>query len=59
MGLPNEEPLPLAGSNHKTICKFGDAENQRYSPIWDAMEELVKIALGGKSPSALSVRKNK
>jgi hypothetical protein len=45
MGLPNEVALPLAGSNHKTMCKFRDSDHQRYLPIWDAIEDLVKVAL--------------
>lgn len=46
MRLPNEVALALAGSNHRTICKFGDSENQRFVPVGDALEELVKSALG-------------
>ncbi|KAH0170241.1 hypothetical protein KCU67_g2721, partial [Aureobasidium melanogenum] len=46
MNLPNELALPLAGSNHATICKFAASENQRYDPVKDALEDLVRAALG-------------
>jgi pimeloyl-ACP methyl ester carboxylesterase len=46
MSLPNELALPLAGSNHATICKFAASENQRYDPVKDALEDLVRAALG-------------
>lgn len=49
MELPNEVSLPLAGSNHKTICKFGKHDNQRYKPVSDALEELVQGALAGEA----------
>jgi hypothetical protein len=52
MQLPNEVVLPLAGSNHKTICKFGKNDNQRYMPISDALEELVQEALVGESTNS-------
>jgi len=48
MGLPNELASSSTGSNHRTICKFSDLENQRYEPIGDAVEELVRLALSGK-----------
>ncbi|KAG9699739.1 serine carboxypeptidase, partial [Aureobasidium melanogenum] len=46
MSLPNELALPLAGSNHATICKFAASENQRYDLVKDALEDLVRAALG-------------
>ncbi|KAH0030808.1 hypothetical protein KCU78_g2959, partial [Aureobasidium melanogenum] len=46
MNLPNELALPLLGSNHVTICKFSASENQRYEPVKDALEELVRAGLG-------------
>ena len=48
MGLPNELASSSTGSNHRTICRFGDSENQRYAPIGDAIEELVRLALSGE-----------
>ncbi|KAG9759988.1 hypothetical protein KCU73_g3113, partial [Aureobasidium melanogenum] len=45
MNLPNELALPLAGSNHVTICKFSASENQRYEPVKDALEDLVRAGL--------------
>ncbi|KAG9526674.1 hypothetical protein KCV07_g330, partial [Aureobasidium melanogenum] len=46
MNLPNELALPLLGSNHVTICKFSASENQRYEPVKDALEDLVRAGLG-------------
>ena len=48
MQLPTELALPLAGSDHRSICKFGDADDERYEPIGDAIDELAKIALVGQ-----------
>lgn len=46
MNLPNELALPLAGSNHATICKFSASENQRYEPVKNALEDLVIAGSG-------------
>lgn len=46
MNIPNELVLPLASSDHRTICKFSRDEQQRYQPVWDA---LVELATSGTS----------
>jgi len=45
MHVPNERVLALPGSNHRTICKFGDHENERFSLVGNALVELVQEAL--------------
>ncbi|PVH98023.1 hypothetical protein DM02DRAFT_616112, partial [Periconia macrospinosa] len=47
LGLPNEVAIGIAGSNHKSMCKFGDFNSQKYKPVSNAVEELVEHALGG------------
>ncbi|PLB52365.1 hypothetical protein P170DRAFT_348482, partial [Aspergillus steynii IBT 23096] len=43
MNLPNELVLPLDSSDHRTICKFSQDEEERYMPVWDALMELVSF----------------
>lgn len=45
MHIPNEEVSPLAGSDHRTICKFSANEDQRFSPLGDAVVRLVEQSL--------------
>jgi hypothetical protein len=45
--LPNEMPVGVAGSNHRTMCKFDSADSQKYRPVWIAIRNLAKSALDG------------
>lgn len=42
LNLPNERAIGLAGSDHKTICKFRNANSQRYEPVWKAIRDLTR-----------------
>jgi len=42
LGLNNEIAVPVQGANHRTICKFDDAEKQKYKPVHDALHSLFK-----------------
>ena len=47
LGLPTELSVALAGSNHKTICRFSSPDSQRYEPVWKAIKDLAfKIERG-------------
>ncbi|KAI9740439.1 MAG: hypothetical protein M1834_005019 [Cirrosporium novae-zelandiae] len=39
--LPNETPVGIDGTNHKTMCKFDDAESPKYRQVWVAVKNLV------------------
>jgi hypothetical protein len=41
MNLPNEKPPTPVSADHKTMCKFSDAESQKFRPVWMAIKELV------------------
>jgi hypothetical protein len=45
LGLPNEIAVGVAGANHKSICKFGDINSQKYKQIWIAIKRLTDSAL--------------
>ncbi|KAI9766209.1 MAG: hypothetical protein M1839_005011 [Geoglossum umbratile] len=45
LNLPNEIAVGVVGANHKSICKFRRADNQKYSPVWRAVKNLVDSAL--------------
>lgn len=45
LGLPNEIALGIAGSNHRTMCKFESAQSEKYSPVWIAIVTLAQSAL--------------
>ena len=45
LNLPNEIAVGVAGANHKSICKFGRADSQKYLPVWRAIKNLVDSAL--------------
>jgi hypothetical protein len=45
LNLPNEIAVGVAGANHKSICKFSRADDQKYSPVWRAIKNLVDSAL--------------
>jgi len=41
LNLPNEIAVGIAGANHRTICKFGDAKSQKYLLVIRALETMV------------------
>lgn len=43
--LSNERCVGVAGSNHITMCKFGDENSQKYEPVWTAISEMAADAL--------------
>lgn len=45
--LPNEMPVGVTSSNHRTMCKFDSADSQKYRPVWIAIRNLAKSALDG------------
>ncbi len=45
MRVDNEIVYALEGSNHRTICKFRDNEDQRFSLVGDSVRELVELSL--------------
>ena len=45
MHIRNESAFPLDGSDHRTICKFRLNEDQRFSPVGNAILDLAKLAL--------------
>ncbi|KAI1110624.1 hypothetical protein F5Y14DRAFT_428226 [Nemania sp. NC0429] len=45
LNWPNEKVFPLLASNHRTICKFGPGEDQRFGPVGFAVREVVQEAL--------------
>jgi hypothetical protein len=46
LDIPNERAVGVAGSNHRTMCKFGEADSQRYEPVWKAVKQLAQDAIG-------------
>jgi hypothetical protein len=44
--MVNEVAIGIAGSDHKTMCKFTDFNSQKYHPVWNAVKELAEHALG-------------
>ncbi|KAI1658900.1 hypothetical protein F4813DRAFT_355079 [Daldinia decipiens] len=53
--VPNERVFPMPGSNHRTICKFGDYENERFTPISLAITELAQAVLITRSEPELPI----
>jgi hypothetical protein len=45
LNLPNEIAVGIAGTNHKSICRFSHADSQKYLPVWRAIKNLVDSAL--------------
>ncbi|KAM7185523.1 hypothetical protein V8F20_011779 [Naviculisporaceae sp. PSN 640] len=52
MHLPNEECSAVQGSDHRTIARFADADNERFSLIGDAVYNIVRGSLKGKNQAA-------
>lgn len=54
LGLPNEIAVGLAGSNHKTICKFEEEASQRFRPVSNALKLMAADIreLGSKSENS-------
>jgi len=48
MHLPNEQCFAIQGSDHRTIARFGDADNERFSLVGDAIFSLVRQSSKGK-----------
>ncbi|KAK5653446.1 hypothetical protein OQA88_8932 [Cercophora sp. LCS_1] len=46
--VPNEQSFALPGSDHRTVCRFSDTDNERFSLVGDALVDLAKCALKGK-----------
>ena len=38
--------MQIAGTDHRTICKFASQDSQMYRPVWKAVLELSETALG-------------
>ncbi|MCJ1472951.1 hypothetical protein MMC13_001600, partial [Lambiella insularis] len=49
LNLPNEIAVGIARANHRTMCKFGDADSQKYRPVRNAIADMVAITVT-KSP---------
>ncbi|KAI9855703.1 MAG: hypothetical protein M1813_009665 [Trichoglossum hirsutum] len=45
LGLPNEIAVTIAGADHRTMCRFSDAESQKYSLVKDALGRLVSASV--------------
>jgi hypothetical protein len=45
LSVPNEIAVGIAGSDHCTLCKFSDAESQKYLPVIRALEVMVELAV--------------
>ncbi|KAI0848567.1 P-loop containing nucleoside triphosphate hydrolase protein [Daldinia vernicosa] len=45
----------MPGSNHRTICKFGDHETERFNPVGLAITELVQAVLITRSKPELPI----
>ncbi|KAF8253528.1 hypothetical protein K440DRAFT_657443 [Wilcoxina mikolae CBS 423.85] len=45
LGLPNEITVPIADSDHKNMCRFGNPENQKYAPVEKSIRKLVNSAV--------------
>jgi hypothetical protein len=50
LNLPNERAVGIAGSNHRTMCKFNEAHSQRYEPVWKAVRKLAQEAIVDSVP---------
>ena len=42
LGLPNEVAVGIGGADHSDVCKFDDPLGQKYSPVKNAMAEVVE-----------------
>ena len=49
--LPNEIAVGVADSNHKMMCKFDNAESQKFRPIWISIRGIAQDILKGESIS--------
>lgn len=43
--LPNEMALPIVDSDHRVMCKFDLAGEQKYKPVWSAILREARTAL--------------
>ena len=50
LGVANEIAVGIAGADHRTICKFGDVNSQKYSPVWRAIKKLSDAAVPPSAP---------
>ncbi|KAK4454854.1 hypothetical protein QBC34DRAFT_103225 [Podospora aff. communis PSN243] len=46
--VPQEETFALPGSDHRTVCRFSDFENERFSLVGKAVVDLAQKSLHGE-----------
>ena len=42
MNLPTELPPVPVFVDHRNMCKFASAEEQKYKPVWRAVRDFVE-----------------
>lgn len=55
--LANETAVGLAGCNHRTMCRFDDANSQRYRPLLNAIRQIARELRERTMASAAAVGK--
>ena len=45
LGLSTESPVPIS-ADHRSMCKFASQDEQKYKPVWKAVEKLVELVAG-------------
>ena len=46
--IPQEQSFALPGSDHRTVCRFSDSENERFSLVGKAVLDIARVAHEGK-----------
>ncbi|KAK0638981.1 hypothetical protein B0T16DRAFT_462695 [Cercophora newfieldiana] len=49
--VPQEQSFALPGSDHRTVCRFSDSDNERFSLVGKAALDLAQGAHGGQTPA--------
>lgn len=49
LGVGTEVAVGVASADHRDMCKFEDVNSQKYSPVKDAIGELVECGIQPKT----------
>ena len=48
LNLPSELSAPIF-ADHRSMCKFGSKDEQKYRPVWKAVKQLVGLVKRAES----------
>ena len=46
LGLSTESPPVPISADHQGMCKFASQDEQKYKPVWKAVEKFVELLVG-------------